>query len=556
MVASTFSSTYADTSPTYGRRRLIAVRLMIGFLLALGALAITPVLSQAAPQGPWLLPATDLSASGEEVDDPQIAAGSDGTATAVWQRYDGSNYIIQAATRPPGGSFAPTVDISVAGEDAYYPQVAVGPDGTATAVWERYDGSNYIIQAATRPPGGSFGTPVNLSGGVNSQVAVGPDGTATAVWERDDGSNTIIQAATRPPGGPFADPNQLSVAGRSAFSPQIAVGPDGTATAVWRRSDGTNQIIQAATRPPGGSFAEAVQLSVAGEDADDPQVAVGPDGTATAVWERYDGSNTIIQAATRPPGGSFGTPVDLSAIGENADLPRIATGPDGTATAVWERYDGSNDIIQSASTEAPAFSLNVEKSGDGVGTVISAPAGIECGSACTGDYISYARVTLTANPNAGSTFTGFSGGRCSGPGTTCEVTMDRAHTVTAFFAADPVVVEPPVVEPPVVEPPACPPEQIDKRGLKKNKKKGIAKLKVTGGGAGKIILKGSKNNRKFSKKVSSSGKGTLKIQAKGKAAKKLKKRGKVKFKVKYTYKPGSGCPAKTKSTTVKLVRKK
>ena len=37
-----------------------------------------------------------------------------------------------------------------------------------------------------------------------------------------------------------------------------------------------------------------------------------------------DGTNTIIQAATRPPGGTFAAPIDLSATDQDASSPSIA----------------------------------------------------------------------------------------------------------------------------------------------------------------------------------------------------------------------------------------
>jgi hypothetical protein len=46
-------------------------------------------------------------------------------------------------------------------------------------------------------------------------------------------------------------------------------------------------------------------------------------------------------------------------------------------------------------------------------------------------------VTLSATADAGSTFTGWSGGGCSGAGA-CTVTMDGAKSVTATFAANTV----------------------------------------------------------------------------------------------------------------------
>jgi hypothetical protein len=217
--------------------------------------------AMAAPQGPSALPASHVSARGQEADHPQVTTGPDGTTTAVWERDNGAYDIIQAATRPPGGSFGAPVDLSAPGLDGNVPQITTAPDGTATAVWERFG----TIQAATRPPGGSFEAPVDLSA---------PDETA--------------------------------------YYPQITTAPDGTATAVWPGSDFSDRIIQAATRPPGGSFGAPVDLSADGGNALRPQIAAAPDGTATAVWERDNISDRIIQAATRPPGGSFGAPVDLS----------------------------------------------------------------------------------------------------------------------------------------------------------------------------------------------------------------------------------------------------
>jgi hypothetical protein len=74
--------------------------------------------------------------------------------------------------------------------------------------------------------------------------------------------------------------------------------------------------------------------------------------------------------------------------------------------------------------------LTVNKSGTGSGTVSSSPAGIDCGTDCSEDYDSGTVVTLTATPDAGSTFSGWSGS-CSG--TSCSVTMDANHSVNANF---------------------------------------------------------------------------------------------------------------------------
>jgi len=387
------------------------------------------------PSGSFGAP-VDLSAAGQTATNPQIAIAPDGAATAVWRRSNGANFIIQTATRPPGGSFGVVVDLSAAGQSAFDPRIAIAPDGTATAVWQRFNGANNIIQAATRPPGGSFGAAVDLSAALDPQIAIAPDGAATAVWRRSNGTNFIVQAATRPPGGSFGAAVDLSATGQSAFDPRIAIAPDGTATAVWQRFNGANNIIQAAARPSGGSFGAPVDLSATGQDAFRPQIEIAPDGTATAVWYRSNGANFIVQAATRPPGGSFGAAVDLSATGQGAFDPQIAIAPDGAATAVWYRSNGANDVIQSASTAQPSIPLQIVGAGSGTGTVTSSPAGISCGADCEEVYPSFTKVVLTATPSPGSTFTGWSGAGCSGTGT-CEVTLLEATAVTAEFTADP-----------------------------------------------------------------------------------------------------------------------
>jgi hypothetical protein len=76
--------------------------------------------------------------------------------------------------------------------------------------------------------------------------------------------------------------------------------------------------------------------------------------------------------------------------------------------------------------------LTVRRAGDGSGIVTSQPAGITCGSQCTAQFGTTVRVTLTATPDPGSEFAGWSGD-CSGSTPTCSVSMNQNRTVTATF---------------------------------------------------------------------------------------------------------------------------
>ena len=67
--------------------------------------------------------------------------------------------------------------------------------------------------------------------------------------------------------------------------------------------------------------------------------------------------------------------------------------------------------------------LTVTLAGTGTGTVASVPAGIACAPTCTANFAVGTSVVLTATPAIGSTFSGWSGGGCSGTGT-CTVAND------------------------------------------------------------------------------------------------------------------------------------
>ncbi len=232
----------------------------------------------------------------------------------------------------------------------------------------------------------------------------------------------------------------LSAPGQNAQNQQMTVGPDGATTITWQHYNGANWIIQARTRPAGEpTFSAAVDLSAPGQDAYSPQVAVGPDGATTITWYRSNGANNIIQAATRPAGSAtFSTAVDLSAASGNAYDPQVAVGPDGATTITWYRSNGTNYIIQASSRGLAPARLSVTKAGSGAGSVTSVPAGINCGATCDAYFAIGSTATLTATAASGSVHTGWSGGG-TGTSNTRVVTLNAATSVTATFGVAPVI---------------------------------------------------------------------------------------------------------------------
>ena len=327
-----------------------------GLIVTIASALVLVSFPAAAVVGSWSTPA-DLSLAGQDAETPQVTVSSTGLATAIWgARSDGSNTIIQSSTSLNGDAWSTPVNLSLAGGDADFPQVTVSSTGLVTAVWRRSDGSHNIIQSSTSQNGGVWSTPVNLSlaGGEAGppQVTVSSTGLATAVWSRLDGSNEIIQSSTSQNGGAWSTPVNISTAGGNSYIPEVTVSSTGLVTAVWRRDGGSNFVIQSSTSLNGGAWSTPVNISLAGGDADFPQVTVSSTGLAQAFWTRFDGSQYIIQSSTSQNGGAWSTPVNISTAGGNSAVPQVTVSSTGLATAVWMRYNGIHYVIQSSTSQS------------------------------------------------------------------------------------------------------------------------------------------------------------------------------------------------------------
>ncbi len=315
----------------------------------LNACMLLCIFSFTQMEAAWNLPAVPISSTNSN--SPEIGIDSHGNAVAIWQGSNGSNSIIMGATLPTGGGWTTPVNISVAGQDATVPQVAVDSHGNAVAVWVRSDGTNTIIQGAVLPFGASSWTPtsdLSLPGAdaFVPQVALDPHGNAVAVWQRINilGRN-VTQGATLAFGELFWTPtSDLSAAPEDTYVPQLGVDQNGNAVAVW--SNVTYQTIQAATLPFGSALWSPF-TTISGTQAGTPEVAVNAAGYAIAVWARDNSGLFEIESATLPFGGSWSSPLSVSSGALNFE-PIVAIDHAGNATALWSNSTGSDIFAQAA----------------------------------------------------------------------------------------------------------------------------------------------------------------------------------------------------------------
>ncbi|MBI3161551.1 MAG: S-layer homology domain-containing protein [Chloroflexi bacterium] len=183
---------------------------------------------------------------------------------------------------------------------------------------------------------------------------------------------------------------------------------------------GTCQVTMDAAKTVTGVFISGAYLFVSKNGAGSGTVASSPSGISCGATCLYPFAlNTIVTlTAVADSGSTF--------AGWSGE------GCSGTGTCQVTMSDAKAVYATFNSNATPTYNLSVVKLGTGTGLVTSSPAGVNCGATCSFLFNSGTLVTLTASPDAGSTFAGWSGEGCSGTGT-CQVTMSAARAVVATF---------------------------------------------------------------------------------------------------------------------------
>ena len=296
--------------------------------------------------GEWSAPEDLFVGNGRT---PQLAMNAAGDAVAVWSGFDGvDDEVTWVAVRPAGGDWSAPEELSVADEsDGFFPQVAIDAAGNAIAVWQRFDLPQDAVQAAVRPAGGDWSAPDTISetgeDARSPRIAMNAAGAAVAAWSLIGGG---IRAATRPAGGDWSAVEDVSAAG---FESELAIDSSGTAFALWPgpgSSDHSDQVLRIATRSPGGGWSAPAELSAEFDGFQSYDLEASAAGIlATWTWDQGTPEKNGIQAAIRPPGGSWAAPEEISAEGENSGLPKLGFDAEGNAIAIWGREAASSEYF-------------------------------------------------------------------------------------------------------------------------------------------------------------------------------------------------------------------
>lgn len=304
------------------------------------------------PGGAWQV-ATTTSTSGGVPAEAEMIPGPHGDIHAIWRATPSGT--IRSATWIGGRAWSATQEFNVPGLMMAGPHLAVDQAGNVVAVWAVHGPGTFRMQSATRRQDGSWSPAVDVAptaaGGYPGGVAVETDGQPTAAWSENAGSSYPVKVSHRSADGSWGAPVTVSAPGRFGFRPVVASDNTGRLCVAWFAQDGADYRIQAAVRSASGTWGTPVDLSAAGQDAGLPNIVGDGAGNFTVTWQSATDTTLRVQAATLTADGVAHPASDLSDPAQDGHVPVIAALQDGTVAVAWKQTSSSTSRVM-ASTRA------------------------------------------------------------------------------------------------------------------------------------------------------------------------------------------------------------
>lgn len=83
----------------------------------------------------WQFPSINLSSNTEEALSPQVAINNTGNAISIWERFNGTSWVIQTKRYDTRNEiWLPTENLSTSTQDAHSPQITMNNSENAIAI--------------------------------------------------------------------------------------------------------------------------------------------------------------------------------------------------------------------------------------------------------------------------------------------------------------------------------------------------------------------------------------------------------------------------------------
>lgn len=314
-------------------------------LAVTAALVAVVAVAQPAAAEPTWLPAKTIYTDSSRRAQPDMTINAGGEVSAVWNASSG----LKAGRKPAGGKWSIST-ITTSGSARVDAQTTLDDHGRALAVWEQQSDSTYTrVRAAARTSGGTWSTPITISGSVpgsSVDLAADAEGNAVAAWLTHEGHINRVRAAYKRAGGSWSTPVTISPAGIHSTEPRVTADGKGGFLAIWA-GKGATPSVHVTRRSTGGTWSPT-HITAEGE-VRAVTIASDSSGSATAAWSYHHADGSIrLSVIDRPSGGDWGVPADLTGTGQWADYLDLAINAKGTATLVWNYINHANTTVQAA----------------------------------------------------------------------------------------------------------------------------------------------------------------------------------------------------------------
>jgi DNA-binding beta-propeller fold protein YncE len=328
----------------------------------------------------------------------------------VYVANNGSNNV----TVIDGDTNSPTTLSAALGDPAWDAPIAIAVN--------EYTGKVYVVNngdvgnVTVIDANNNIKTPQVRVGTGPKAIAVNADTNKVYVVNNGSGTVTVIDGETDIP-----DTTSLTV---GTLPIAVAVNSSTNRIYVAKYNDsGTVSVINGATATSPATVSGTVNVG------NSPVALAVNSGTNKVYVANFNSDNvTVIDGITNTP-TTLVAPSGQVWNGSKA----VAVNPETNKVYVANQYSNNVTVIQAF------YSVSINKTGSGEGTVTSLPVGIDCGVKCLAVFPEGpAAVLLSQSPDTNSGFNGWGGGACSGTGG-CGFSMLSDKVVSADFILSPWV---------------------------------------------------------------------------------------------------------------------